>query len=61
MHTDCWIGDAADNHYSNNWRTMETLQISKCCFFRVLLSKKEKQCGKLSLNSKLLRTDWWFR
>jgi hypothetical protein len=27
-------------------------------FFRVLLSKKEKQCGKLSLNSKLLRTDY---
>jgi hypothetical protein len=57
MHTDCWIGDA-DTHYSNNWRTMEKkLQISKC-FFRVLLSKKEKQ---LSLNSKLFRTDWWFR
>jgi hypothetical protein len=30
-------------------------------FFRVLLSKKEKQWGNLSLNSKLLRTDWWFR
>ena len=30
-------------------------------FFRVLLSKKEKKCRKLSLNSKLFRTDWWFR
>ena len=41
MHTDCWIGDA-DTPYSNNWRTMEKkLQISKC-FFRVLLSEKEK-------------------
>jgi hypothetical protein len=28
-------------------------------FFRILLSKKEKKCRKLPLNSKLFRTDWW--
>ena len=33
------------------------LKISKRFFFRVLLSKKEKKCRKLSLNSKLFRTD----
>ena len=58
MHTDCWIGDA-DTHYSNNWRTMEKnyKEVNAFGFFRVLLIKKEKKCRKLSLNSKLFRTD----